>query len=53
MSILDHVVALDRAHQDLKLYRRGNLSGVTPKTLEPFFRIYVKFHDFLIAFSLF
>ena len=27
--------------------------GVTPRTPEPFFRIYFKFYDFLIAFSQF
>ena len=32
-SILNHVVSLDRAHQSLKLYLRGNPLGVTFRTL--------------------
>ena len=35
--ILDHMVTLDRARQDLKLVSRGKPQKVTPGSLEPFF----------------
>ena len=44
MLILDFKVSLVRAYQDLKLKLGGNPPGVTPRTLEPFFRIYAKFY---------
>ena len=47
----ERTLSLDRPCQDLKLCFREFL-GLTPRPLEPFFFIYVKFHDFLIVLSL-